>query len=316
MNILILGGAGFIGRHLCAGLTATGHCVTAFDLLPSGGRIDWPDIPGICWHAGDFTNASDIASALKGTDLVIHLVSTTLPKNSNDNPLYDLHGNVGGSLQLLDIMIRQPSPPRIIFLSSGGTVYGIPHLIPIPEDHSTNPLCAYGIGKLAIEKYLALYQRLHGLDYRVLRLANPYGEQQSFRSGQGVIPAFLWKAIHREPFEIWGNGTVVRDYLYIDDVIGAIMATMEYNGPERLFNIGSGSGHSLNDLISLIRELLGKDIPCRYLPARDCDVPINILDIRLALNKLNWFPTVKLQDGMHKMLMHMTHVIGQKNGQI
>jgi UDP-glucose 4-epimerase len=307
MNILVLGGAGFIGRHLCAALTTEGYQVTAFDILPSGGRVDWPAIAGVHWLAGDFNNVADLESALVGIDLVIHLVSITLPKSSNDNPFYDLQGNVGGTIKLLDIMIRKTKPPRIIFLSSGGTVYGIPKRIPISEDHSTEPLCAYGIGKLAIEKYLALYLRLHGLDYRVLRLANPYGEQQSFRSGQGVISVFLHQAFINEPLEVWGDGCVVRDYLYIGDVILAIRATMAYQGSERIFNIGSGNGHNLNDLIDMVSKLLDRTIPCRYLSARACDVPVNILDISLANTELGWLPTVSLQEGMHKMLMHMMH---------
>ena len=307
MNILILGGAGFIGRHLCAVLTTEGYQVTAFDILPSGGRVDWPAIAGVHWLAGDFNNVADLESALFGIDLVIHLVSITLPKSSNDNPLYDLQGNVGGTIKLLDTMIRKTKPPRIIFLSSGGTVYGIPKQIPIPESHPTEPLCAYGIGKLAIEKYLALYQRLHGLDYRVLRLANPYGEQQSFRSGQGVISAFLHQAFIDESLEVWGDGCVVRDYLYIGDAIQAIQATMAYKGSERIFNIGSGNGHNLNDLIDMVSNLLGRTIPRRYLSARVCDVPVNILDISLANTELGWLPTVSLQEGMHKMLTHMMH---------
>lgn len=305
MKILVLGGAGFIGRHLCSSLTADGHNVTAFDLLPSGGRVDWPRIEGVHWFAGDFSNVADLESALVGIDLIIHLISTTIPKKSNDNPLYDLQGNVVGSLQLLDTMARMPKPPRIIFLSSGGTVYGMPMQIPIPEDHPTEPLCAYGIGKLAIEKYLALYQRLHGIDYQILRLANPYGEQQSFRSGQGVIPAFLHQALTTESLEVWGDGKVVRDYLYIGDVIQAIRATISYGGTERIFNIGSGIGHDLNDLIAIVCKLLDRTIPCRYLPARACDVPVNVLDVRLAMAELDWRPTVSLRDGMYKMLTHI-----------
>jgi UDP-glucose 4-epimerase len=309
LNVLLLGGAGFIGRHLCVALITEGYHVTAFDILPSGGRVDWPPIAGVRWLAGDFNNVADLESALVGIDLVIHLVSITLPKNSNDNPLYDLQGNVGGTIKLLDTMIRKAKPPRIIFLSSGGTVYGVPQQIPIPESHPTEPLCAYGIGKLAIEKYLALYHRLHGLDYYVLRLSNPYGEQQSFRSGQGVISAFLHQALIDEALEVWGDGCVVRDYLYIGDAIQAIQTIIAYKGSERIFNIGSGVGHNLNDLIELTSQLLNRSIPCRYLPARACDVPVNILDISLANTELGWFPTVSLQDGMHKMLMHRMRAI-------
>lgn len=303
MNILIFGGAGFIGKHLCTALVAAGHQVTAFDLSPVNGS--WPAIDGVTWLAGDFTDPAATAAALGDADQVIHLISGTHPKTSNDNPLRDLQNNVGATLQLLDAIVQRPSPPSVIFLSSGGTVYGIPRSIPIPESHPTDPLCAYGIGKLGIEKYLALYQRLHGLNYRVLRLANPYGEHQSPHTGQGVIPAFLWKALQGEPLEIWGDGSVVRDYLYIGDVIRAVVAAMDYCGSERLFNIGSGGGHSLNDLVDTVRELLGRDVSCRYLPARACDVPINILDVSRARVELGWRATTPLSAGMARLLEHM-----------
>jgi UDP-glucose 4-epimerase len=303
MNILVLGGAGFVGRHLCAALVAADHHVTAFDLPPANGS--WPDIDGVRWLAGNFTDQAVTAAALEGAELVIHLISTSIPKTSNEDPSRDLQNNVGSTLGLLEAIVGLPHQPKIVFISSGGTVYGIPRTIPIPESHPTDPLCAYGIGKLAIEKYLALYQRMHGLDYCILRLANPYGEHQLNHAAQGVIPVFLNKALHNEPLEIWGDGSVIRDYLYIDDVISAIMATTSYNGPDRVFNIGSGSGHSLNDLIELIRELLGRDIPCRYLPARACDVPVNILDVSRARTELGWKPNTPLTAGMARLLEHL-----------
>lgn len=306
MNILVLGGAGFVGRHLCATLVATGHQVTGFDRAPSDGV--WPTVDGVNWQVGDFANKDDITVALHEIDIVLHLISTSIPKTSNEDPARDLQNNVGSTLGLLDAIVGQPRQPQIIFISSGGTVYGVPRSIPIPESHPTDPHCAYGIGKLAIEKYLALYRRLHGLDYRILRLANPYGEHQLVHSAQGVIPVFLNKALHNEPLEIWGDGSVIRDYLYIGDVVNAITAAINYDGPDRIFNVGSGSGHSLNDLIGLIRELLGRDIPCRYVSARSCDVPVNILDISRARTELGWHPVTPLPIGMARVMEFIQNV--------
>lgn len=300
MNTLVLGGAGFVGRHLCAALVAAGHQVCGFDRYPADGN--WPEVGGVNWQVGDFSQKTDIIAALEDVEVVFHLISTSIPKTSNEDPCSDLQNNVGATLGLLDAVVSLPRRPKIVFISSGGTVYGIPRTIPIPENHPTDPLCAYGIGKLAIEKYLALYHRLHGLEYRILRLANPYGEHQLIHAAQGVIPVFLNKALHNEPLEIWGDGSVIRDYLYIGDVIDAIMTATSYDGPDRVFNIGSGSGHSLNDLIELIRELLGRDIPCRYLPARACDVPVNILDISRARTELGWRAGTPLLAGMARVL--------------
>ncbi|MEA3545317.1 MAG: NAD-dependent epimerase/dehydratase family protein, partial [Thermodesulfobacteriota bacterium] len=297
MNCLVLGGAGFIGRHLCAALVAAGHQVRAFDLPAAVATPICPSIPGASWVAGDMTRIDRSAALLDGVELIFHLVSTTLPSTSNLNPRRDLDENVAATLHLLDLIIAQPVSPKIIFLSSGGTVYGVPETIPIPEEHPTDPLCAYGIGKLAIEKYLALYRHLHGLDYRILRLANPYGPRQPLGRGQGVIPVFLFNALHRKPLELWGDGSVVRDYLYIDDLCGALLAALNYRGGKRIFNIGSGQGHSLNALIDIICQALEVKIEPVYLPGRACDVPRNILNIQRAKQELGWQAETSLADG-------------------
>ncbi|MBK7354014.1 MAG: NAD-dependent epimerase/dehydratase family protein [Nitrosomonas sp.] len=300
MKILVLGARGFIGKHLCTALVTANYEVYGFDLPPINGC--WPDIAGVNWIAGQFENQADIISALDGIDLVFHMISTSIPKTSNENPLIDLQQNVSNTLKLLDIIIAQPKMPSIIFLSSGGTVYGIPFTIPIPEGHSTDPLSAYGIAKLTIEKYLALYGYLHGLDYRILRLANPYGEYQSFTSGQGIIAAIIHKALNHESLHIWGDGSVIRDYIYIGDVVSAMIAMIEYNGPEKLFNIGSGKGYSILDLLQTVRDLLQRDITCQYFPSRICDVPINVLDINRAVSVLRWNPTISLKEGMGRVI--------------
>lgn len=300
MNILVLGARGFIGKHLCSALVAANYKVRGFDLQPV--NAIWPEIHGVEWMAGNFENASDLAAALDKIDLVFHLISTTIPKTSNENPILDLQQNVVGTLNLLDLVIKQPQCPRLIFLSSGGTVYGIPYTIPISEEHPTNPLSAYGITKLAIEKYLALYAYLYKLDYRVLRLANPYGEFQSHLSGQGVIAAFVYKALQHQPVEIWGDGTIVRDYLYIGDVISAMISLISYDGSERIFNIGGGGGHSILELLSVIKGLLQYDIVSYHLSSRPCDVPVNVLDINRAISILGWKPTTPLHEGIKRVI--------------
>ena len=305
MKCLVLGGGGFIGTHLCEGLLASGYQVRVLDRP----RLDLDDAEFLAgqveWLEGDFTNAVDVAAALDGCRWVFHLVSTTLPKNSNENPLYDLESNVASTLRLLDLTRHGDAVRKIIFVSSGGTVYGVPRQTPIPENHPTEPLCAYGIGKLAIEKYLELYRILHGLDYAVLRPANPYGEHQRILGAQGAIPIFMHKALNHEPIEIWGDGSIVRDYIYIGDVVAALLKVMNHEGPERVFNIGSGIGTSLNELVRILQDVTGQTIACRYVAGRSFDVPASVLDITRARTVLGWNPRMPLREGIKRVLEHM-----------
>ncbi len=301
MKTLILGGAGFIGSHLAEALLAQGHEVRIFDRPHIQIPAELKECHGIEWMQGDFLSVADIQAAVDGVELIFHLVSTTLPKNSNDDPGYDVGTNVIGSLHLLDAAVRL-GIRKIVFISSGGTIYGIPNQIPIPETHPTDPLVSYGISKLAIEKYLKLYHELHGLDYAVLRVANPYGERQRTDMAQGAVAVFAKKALAGETIEIWGDGSVTRDYIYIADLIEAFVLAASYQGQERIFNIGGGHGLSLNQLLATLEELLARPVNRRFLPARKFDVPVNILDITRAREVLGWAPRTSFKVGLQRTL--------------
>ena len=251
------------------------------------------------WVDGDFVNIEDLTEALNGCDIVYHLVSTTLPKTSNDNPAYDIETNVIGTLHLLE-QAKKNRLHKIIFISSGGTVYGIPQEVPIKEIHPTNPICSYGIGKLTIEKYLHLYHFLYGLDYCVLRLSNPYGERQRVSGMQGAVAVFLNKALKNETIDIWGDGSIIRDYIYIEDAMDALVKVISYRGTERLFNIGGGQGLSLKDIIASLEVLLGRTVKYRNMPARPFDVPANVLDISKARDELKWEPRTTFSEGLRR----------------
>jgi UDP-glucose 4-epimerase len=224
-------------------------------------------------------------------------VSTTLPQNSNENPVYDVESNVAGSLAMLQSAVRNKIR-KVIFASSGGTVYGIPKQIPIPETHATDPLCSYGICKLAVEKYLHLFQALHGLDYCVLRLSNPFGERQRIASAQGAVTTFLHKALNAELIEIWGDGSVVRDYVYVGDAAQAMIAAIHEQANGRVVNVGSGLGQSLNDILAAIEKLTGRSVRRTYTKGRPFDVPFNVLDIGCARSVLGWQPGVSFAEGL------------------
>ena len=228
------------------------------------------------------------------------MISTTLPKSSNIDPVFDIETNLIGTVKLLKEAAKNKLK-KVVFLSSGGTVYGAPIKLPIDETHPTNPLCSNGIIKLAIEKYLDLYYQLHGLDYAVLRLSNPYGERQRTHASQGVVAVFLGKVLRNESIDIWGDGTVIRDYIYISDVISAMIATMEYQGAEHVFNIGSGQGASLNDVISGIERVTSRKANVKYLTGRDFDVPVSVLAVDRAKKELQWSPQVPFITGVERM---------------
>jgi UDP-glucose 4-epimerase len=302
VKCLVLGGGGFIGLNLCEGLLAAGHQVRVFErprLTIEGASAPAADdtVKGVEWLEGDFANRADVDAAVSGCDIVFHLICTTLPGTSNDNPAYDIESNVISTIRLLDAA-RAMKVKKVVFISSGGTVYGIPTTLPIPEDHPTAPICSYGITKLAVEHYLHLYHYLHGLDYCILRLGNPYGERQRAAAAQGAVGVFLHHALKHEPIEIWGDGGVVRDYVYIGDVVSAFVKTIDYTGDVRTFNIGSGRGASLNELVETIESLLGRSITRVEKRARPVDVPINVLDIAKARTFLAWEPRTSLREGL------------------
>ena len=307
MNCLVLGGGGFIGLNLCEGLLLKGHRVRVFErprlrIEGDAGKMTKDTVlSALEWVEGDFANPTDIGSAVAGCDVIFHLICTTLPKSSNDNPGYDIESNVISTVGLLDAA-RRNGAKKIVFISSGGTVYGIPQKIPIPEAHPTDPVCSYGITKLAIEKYLYLYHHLYGMDYCVLRVANPFGERQRVASTQGAIAVFLHQALKNETIEIWGDGSVVRDYVYIGDVVDAFLKAMEYKGNPRIFNIGSGRGCSVNELLTIIESLCEQPVHRIYKAGRPLDVPKNVLDISRARESLSWQPRTSFRDGLMKTL--------------
>jgi UDP-glucose 4-epimerase len=301
MKYLLFGGGGFIGSAVADRLLADGHALRIFELPRVDPHRPFDSSESVEWLTGDFQNVSDLRRAIDGVDAVLHLVSTTLPKGSNEDPVYDVNTNVISTIHMLNTMV-QTGVKRIIFISSGGTVYGVPHAIPIPEDHPTNPEVSYGITKLMIEKYLYLYSRLHGLEPITLRVANPYGERQRAGTGQGAVAAFIRRALAGESIEIWGDGSVARDYIYISDVACACALAMQYQGAKMIFNISSGVGTSLTDLVAAIETIIEKPLQVRHLPGRGFDVPISVLDSSLAKKELNWAPKVGLLEGLRRTI--------------
>ena len=296
---LVLGGCGFIGSHIAEGLLASGYSVRVFDKVNVGTHNIDHLADSLELIEGDFTNEVDVAQAVKGMDHIFHFIGTTLPKTSTDNPVYDIESNVVATLRLLDLAAKE-EVKKIIFSSSGGTVYGIPQSIPISEDHPTNPTCSYGITKLTIEKYLELHHLTRGQDYVCFRISNPYGERQNPQAIQGAVAVFLGLVKEGRPITIWGDGTITRDYIYIGDVVPVLIEVLQATTPSRVFNLGSGKGTSLSDLTTIIEEVTGRDVRVIYSEGRSIDVPTNILDISRVKGELGFRPKTPLHEGIRK----------------
>jgi len=293
---VVLGANGFIGNHLCRTLLAAGHQVVAFDIARDFSGLQ--DVSGerLETLSGDFLDRATVRQALRGSDWVFHLVSTTLPASSNQNMLFDVQSNVVASVALLE-ECRDHGVEKLVFASSGGTVYGVPETLPVTEEAATGPVVSYGVTKLMIEKYCYLFRHQFGLNSICLRLANPFGPGHH-GSAQGAISVFLRRLLQGQPIVIWGDGSVVRDYLYIGDTADAFLRAACYRGSRHVFNIGSGQGYSLNQVIARLEAVTGRAPEVIFEAARGFDVPRIVLDSRWAHTELEWQPVIDLDEGI------------------
>jgi UDP-glucose 4-epimerase len=292
---LVLGTGGFLGRSLVKALAEIEAEVTGF-----GRKVERPDglAPSINWAAGPLEDVKALLASLAGQEIVFHLVGTALPSDSNRDLRGDIAANPIPTLGLLEAA-GTAGVAKVVFASSGGTVYGVPHSVRIAESAATDPITAYGISKLAIEEYLALNRRLHGLDYRILRIANAYGPGQSPFRSQGVVAAILYRIHRKEPVEIWGDGSVVRDFVHVDDVAAAFLCAALHRGLQRIFNVGSGASRSL---LLVVQKLIALEPAYRHLiafrPGRATHVAVNILDSGLIAREAGWRPAIAWPDGV------------------
>ena len=234
---------------------------------------------------------------LAGASVVYHLAWRYLPAVSNRHIEAEAQENVPGTLRLLRLC-AEAGVRRVVFFSSGGSIYGPARALPIAETHPTEPLTAHAVSKLAVEKYLDIIARTDGLDYVILRPGNPYGPYQDPDGGQGAIAAFMARAARGEPLEVWGDGEVVRDYLYVGDLACAALLAANTPHSRAVYNIGSGVGRSLNEVIAAIETVVGRTLEVHRLPARPSDTPVNILDITRARQALGWSPQTSFADGL------------------
>lgn len=288
----VLGGSGFLGNHLSGELHRRGASVVCY------GRTA-PSLPdGIAHLQGDFsTHDAILAKAIEGSDVVYHLVTTSTPATAEANRLEDVEQNVCAAIRLLDLCVER-GIPRVVFASSGGTVYGSALQPPFSERTLPQPISSYGISKLTIEHYLRLYNHAYGMRNISLRISNPFGPFQTGARNQGAIGTFARKMLSGDNIDIWGDGEVIRDYVYVSDVIDAFVRVARYSGSADVLNIGSGRGRSIKDVIASLEAVVGKPAKVTYHPRRTFDVAASVLDCDLARQELGWEATTSWTAGL------------------
>lgn len=295
MKYIILGGNGFIGSHIVDLLLTEGHSITVLD---TGGERYREPLSGVEYVYGSISDVDLLKKVFSQQDVLIHCVSTTVPFTSNQNIEFDINTNLIAAVNIFDIAIKK-GVKRIVYLSSGGAVYGSPNIIPITENHPTEPISSYGITKLAIEKYLHYFALNSGTEYNIVRPSNPYGPRQNPFGNQGIISVFLGKVLKGENLEVWGDPTISKDYLYITDLASAIYKASITDTTSTIFNVGGGYLTSIEEIISVIAEITGRDINVNYTRGHAFDVKQVCLDITRAKDCFNFQPKVDLRTGVH-----------------
>lgn len=305
MNIIIFGAGGFIGINLVGRLAKeqNNHLVLVDKEIDKIKKIIG-EKKNIIYCSSIFSEKTDFDSLLKKQDVVYHLVSSNLPATSNVQIADEIQTNIISTINMLESCVKN-KVKKVIFLSSGGTVYGKDGKCPLDEEAETNPISSYGIQKLTIEKILYLYNHLYGLDYRIIRLANPYGPYQNPNGMLGAVTKFTYKALNNEPIYIYGNGEVIRDYIYIDDAIEGIVRISNGDSRWKVFNLGTGKGVSLIEVLKTIEKALNIKMNILFKSKRNTDVPINFLNIDRYIKEYGEYDFLPLLEGVKKTAKYL-----------
>lgn len=298
-KVLVLGANGFIGSHLVDSLAVKGHKIRAFDRYGSNQKM-FNQADNIEVFPGDFLNEDDLRRSLQDIEYVFHFISTTTPASVENDPTIDIETNIRMSVELFKLCVES-GVKRVFFASTGGAIYGeSDNNSPHKETDATLPVSPYAIGKLTIENYLRYFKVRHGLESTTFRISNPYGERQPFHRKQGVIPIFLENVILNKPITVLGDGSMVRDYIYVKDVAAMITEVFESEKIQPLYNIGSGEGATLNEIISIAEKVSQRRIEreTRAVPATY--VKTVVLDTSRFTDDFGVSPNVGLEEGMRR----------------
>jgi UDP-glucose 4-epimerase len=298
-NCLVIGGSGFIGSAVVKKLKKTKRRIIVI------ARSNKPEkkLPkNTQYIKANLDDLNLLESLINKKTEIIHLAHTSVPKTSLVNPIKDLEDNLYPSIRFFDLISRTKIK-KIVFVSSGGTVYGQTNKLPIKEESSTNPICPYGITKLAIEKYAKLYNKIRGLPVTIVRPSNAYGPGQNPFAPQGFIATAIASIINNKTINLFGKIGTVRDYIYIDDVAEGVAKALDYQGKSLVFNIGTGVGFNNKQVLDLLRSTgkeRYKNIKLKILPARSFDVRANVLDYSRLAKAMGWKPKISLKKGLEQ----------------
>lgn len=303
-NVLILGGNGFIGKNLAEQLVRQGEAVTCFDLNPPQESID-----KVRYIQGSFWDENKLEEITDHIDVVFHAVSSINPGTSNQKYMQGYSMDFIHTIKLCEIIKKKNI--KMIFLSSGGTIYGSQVIQPIKEDAPAYPINHYGNVKLCMENTMRIFNRQNGTAIKIARIANPYGDGQNFEKGVGFIDAVLKNGLNHSTVEVYGNGEIIRDYIYIKDVCKMLCAIMDYQGTEEIFNLSSGIGTSQKQIIEFAKVWM-PGLKIRYLNSRPIDVDKIVLDNAKIRTICNITP-IPLFNGMHLYYQNLEYHIRQKS---
>jgi UDP-glucose 4-epimerase len=295
----VIGGAGFMGTHVTRLLAESGRDVVVLDTREPATSLP----PRAMFVSGDYGDRAFIERVLVGVGEVIHLAYATVPQTSFEDPIHDLQANLPETVQLLQLAALL-GVGKFLFVSSGGTVYGVASSLPIAEDHPTNPISPYGITKLTLEKYAQMFCATSGLPVVVVRPANAYGEEQRAAGGQGFIAAAMHAIVRGEEFGVFGPEGTVRDYIHVSDIASGILAALDHGEIGGTYNIGSGTGRNNLEVLGEIERFVSRDglrMLVKTLPPRRFDVPANVLDSRKLNAVSGWQPRVDFSSGIERV---------------
>ncbi len=298
-NILVTGGAGFIGSNLVEKLTELGEGVIVVDNLSTGKVENLSQ--EVLFYEHDITDVEMLKRIfmLHKPRYVFHLAAQASVSRSVREPDFDANVNIIGTLNLLKLSVEY-SVEKFIFSSTGGAIYGDEvSKIPTPETEFPKPISPYGIAKFSVENYLRFFNHEFGLRYTILRYGNVYGPKQDPYGEAGVVAIFTERMLKNEEVKIFGDGEYVRDYVFVGDVVEANMAAMDKADGE-IVNIGTSKGTTVNELFRMLKEITGYEKDPVYAPPRPGDLRKSILDVSKAAKVLNWTPKVSLEEGLKK----------------